>query len=221
MPVLHLSYPYGAGKHYDLVCPLPIRRSVGCARGPAPRLDGDLNDRCWKQARPVSGFGRDDGGACPVEPLNVYFAHDDSLLFIGVRCSEARISALKTAATERDSIAPDDDHLDFLFQPNPDSATTYELIINPDGTVWDCKYRTENGRSLRDRGWNGNWRVARGRGSNFWTLEIEIPLADFPSRSRTWGFNVARYQSRFGRTGVLQTPFAVEPNQFGRLEFSN
>jgi hypothetical protein len=221
LPVLDLPYLYRPDKYHHILRPLPVTRTAIGPRAPAPRLDGNLNDRCWKRAVPLTGFGGNDGGASPVEPFKVWFAHDDSTLFFAARCTESRMARLRAFAVRRDSGVAEDDNLDFLFQPNPDSAVYYELQVNPDGIIADRKCWLHRSSFIVDPAWNGNWQIAHVRGKNFWTIEGAIPLADFSAFApppRSWGLNVARYQARLDRTAVFQAPFGNDPSRFGKLE---
>jgi UDP-2,3-diacylglucosamine pyrophosphatase LpxH len=228
LPSLNLTCPYGNGKQHTVSRLLPIRCSAVCHGIVAPRLDGLLNDRSWRNTKPIREFGSKDGGLCPTEPFEVYLAHDDSMLYLAVRCTETQMLSLKTDETARDGKVADDDNLNFLLCPNPDSAVYYQLIINPAGTIWDRKCRMENGKSVKDNTWDGNWRVANSLGKDYWILELSIPLSDFgllpaagqPSaggRPAEWSFNVARFQARNKAVGIYQVPFVSDPGQFARL----
>jgi hypothetical protein len=227
LPELSMACPYDSGKTHPVNRLLPIRRSAACPFVSPPRLDAVLNDRVWRRVKPLREFGASDGGMCPTEPFQVFLAHDDTMLYLAAYCTETRMLSLKTDATSRDGDVADDDNLDFLLCPNPDSTVGYQLIINPAGTIWDGKCRMENGISVEDGQWNGNWRVANSLGKDYWTLELSIPLSDFglptaegqPSAAM-WSFNVARFQARNKTVGSYQVPFVFDPGQFAGLAFA-
>jgi len=231
LPELNMTCPYDSGKLHTVTRLPLIHRSAVCPDVVPPRLDGLLNDPAWRQMKPLREFGSKDGKLSPTEPFEVYLAHDDTMLYLAARCIEAQMLSLKTDATARDGNVANDDNVNFLLCPNPDSAVYYQVIINPAATIWDRKCRMENGRSFKDNKWNGNWRVANSLGKDYWILELSIPLSDFgwpraagqPSAggwSAEWSFNVARFQSRTKAVGIFQVPFVHDPGQFARLTFT-
>jgi 3',5'-cyclic AMP phosphodiesterase CpdA len=217
LPRLSLYYPYRDGKQHKIDRLLPIRRRADCLKTASPRLDGNLNDRSWKRLRPLSDFGGNDGGASPIEPAAIYLAHDDTMLYLAARCTETQIGAVKAEAGERDGRVANDDNLNFLLQPNLDSAVYYQLIVNPAGVIWDRKCWFDSGKSVKDNKWDGRWQVATGQGKDFWTLEIAVPLSEFAGYGQSWGFNICRYQARRDKVACYQAPFVHDPKQFARL----
>jgi hypothetical protein len=235
---LNLPYPYGKARSGDTIpnqktdsghVPvhavdrlLPIQRVASCPRvTSAPALDGRLNDKCWKKVRPLKWYGSSEGKAQPTEPFDVYLAHNDTMLFIAARCTESKMDELVCQETQRDGRVANDDNVNFLFQPDTGGTTYYQLIVNPLGAIWDRKCDKEGGRSVRDNKWNGNWQIASGKGSDFWTLEIAVPLRgwgpDSGPRSKVWGFNLVRFQARTKAVAVFQVPFAHDTKQFAVL----
>jgi hypothetical protein len=222
LPRLNLTYPYARGKQHLVNRFLPIRRVADCPRIPAPKLDGILNDKAWKKVKPVRWFGSKDGGPSPAEPFTVLLGHDDSLLYVAARCTETRMGQLKADETARDGRVADDDNINILLCPNPDSGVYYQLIINPAGTIWDRKCWTQDGRSVRDNGWNANWQVANSLDKDSWVLELAVPLNDLGFRVSnsglaSMGFNLARYQSRLKAVGIYQVPFVHDVREFADL----
>src|SRR4051812_18460369 len=55
--------------------------------GPAPHIDGKLDDPIWRTARPIADFIQKDPneGAAPSERTEVAFAYDDDAFYIGAR----------------------------------------------------------------------------------------------------------------------------------------
>jgi hypothetical protein len=225
LPAMRLAYPYDTGKQYQIERMLPIQRSTLCPKIMPPRLDGNLNDPCWKRLKPIRSFGTSDGKLAPTEPFEVYLGHDDTMLYLAARCTESQIAAMKTDATGRDGRVANDDNLNFLLCPNPDSGVYYQLIVNPFGTIWDRKCWTENGKNVRDNKWDAPWQIATGRGSDYWTIEIAVPLNDLGSpltprpSPLTWGLNIARFQSRSNAVGVFQVPFVHDVKKMADLQF--
>jgi predicted phosphodiesterase len=221
LPEFNLVYPYAPAKQYRINRLLPIRREAVCPRIPAPKLDGNLNDKCWKRVKPLKTFGSSEGKAMPTEPLEVYFAYDDTMFYLAARCTESQMAGLRVEATERDGRVANDDNLNFLLNPNPDLPVYYQLIINPQGVIWDRRCWIEEGKSVRDSKWNGDWRIATATGKNFWSVEIALPLSNVGLYRQNWDFNIARFQSRKKAVAVFQAPFLHETDRFARLKLTN
>jgi hypothetical protein len=196
--------------------PGPVAAFVaGIARSIAP-----VSRRIFRspsRVLPLVGFGDKQGRAEPTESLQVWLSHDDSFLYVAARCQESQMAAVRALAAERDGRVAEDDNLNLLFHPNPDSAVYYQLVVNPAGTVWDRRCWLEAGRRRTDDAWNADWRIATGLGRDCWTLELAIPLRSFPGSASDWGFNVCRFQARTGRVGIYQVPFVHDPDRFARL----
>lgn len=219
LPVLHLSYPYGQRKEYQLRYRLPVQRQADCFPVAPPEIDGRLNDKAWHQTRPLRFFAAAGSRSLPTEPFEVYLGYDDSMVYLAARCRESEMASLRADETIRDGQVANDDNLNLLLCPDPDSTRYYQLVINPLGTVWDRRCGTESGKSVRDAQWNIPYQLATARGNDFWTLELALPRRALAPEKPTWGFNIARYQARNQTVSVFQTPFAHDPAQMARLRF--
>ena len=72
--------------------------------GPAPRIDGALDDPAWAQARTISDFVQKIPveGAVPSVATEVRLLYDDDALYVGARLQRADPAAIRTSVTRRD-----------------------------------------------------------------------------------------------------------------------
>jgi len=232
LPTFSMPYEYAPGKKTSIFRSLPIRREAALIRAAkTPVLDGRLSDICWQAAPTLRAFGGRTGGFSPVEPTAVWIARDDSLLYVAARCTDSRTDELKAEVTARDGEVQGDDHLSIVLDFDPSSPAPlegkgkgegksyHEVFVNPAGTVADRKCWFESGEIRKDYAWNGNWRVATGKGPDYWTVEMSCPLSDFGTVGSRWGVNASRFQSRTKEVAVWQIPFEQDPSGFGLLKF--
>ncbi len=239
LPAVALPYCYAPGRSVDIRKPLPTKRHAAARKTPVPpAIDGCLDDPCWQDANPLTDFGSRDGAANPIERTEVSITHDDSLLYVAVRCRESQPGQIAANITQPDDKVYNDDHVNIVIDPNraatleyaermaawsqsgrnrPVSGPYYQVFINSTGTVADRKCHMEGDESRRDYSWNGDWQVATGRDGNCWIVELSCPLSRFDTIGDVWGINVVRFQSRFKTIGVWQVPFKHDPRTFGIL----
>ena len=72
--------------------------------GPAPRIDGVLDDAAWSQAPAISDFVQKIPieGAEPSVTTEVKLLYDDDALYVGARLKRSDPGAIRTSITRRD-----------------------------------------------------------------------------------------------------------------------
>ena len=106
----------------------------------APKIDGKLNDECWKNAGRIEKLVSADGLDLADEPTKAYLLWDDENLYIGVKCYDSRMGMLTITSTERDKTRWDEDMVQIFIDPAPDpKGEYYHISMNPIGTVYDQK----------------------------------------------------------------------------------
>ena len=164
----------------------------------APKLDGRLDDSCWRDAAMVTDLlsymvtGRpaeDDtltGPKPAVAKTDVYLAYDDKALYLGLRCHREFIDNLRA------SIMPGkgkshmrlwhDDHVECYLDPGRTLKKKMQLMINPAGAV-------------RNLG-GGTWKHAAAVGKKSWSAEMVFPFKQVgrtPRPGEKWGANFVRF----------------------------
>ncbi len=159
----------GAGEGYT-------RRYVCSLTDISPQVDGYPNDRAWWCGDSIE-FGK----------TRFLFRHDGERLYglIVIRCDP---NQLKVKTVNRDERFKGDSYIKLIFT---EGRRRYTLMINPIEAIYDVVTYGSDGKSRTDESWNPILEVASGIGTDFWLIELAIPLR---SISRTpikeLGFNL-------------------------------
>ena len=190
----------------------------------APRIDGKLNDYCWKKAIPLACFYRPDYRTEYAKmQTKAYICYDKNNIYIAFRNIEPEISKLKTDASRHDDAVWNDDCNEvFLLAPN---SNIRQFIVNAANVKGDCElYIRAPGDPYRAKvEWNGKWQSATRKGKNEWVSEIAIPFSNFNyTPNGVWRINLSR--QRHGAASECSHWNRVEgklnnANKFGFLEF--
>lgn len=184
-----------------------------------PAIDGSLDDPCWQAAAVLGSFVELDASRLSAPATEARVCWDAANLYVGVRCDEPNIKALKVQMKARDDAVWRDDCIELFIDTNHDRTSYYHFAVNALGTVWD-----EQRPGSAD--WNANVQAAGGRGEDAWTIEVAIPLADLGGAAPgdRWGFNVGRERQASGSNELsawspTYGKFLV-PERFGELLLS-
>ena len=171
----------------------------------APRVDGVLDDRCWREAarRPTataSGFAY---RGLPFlrwaeEQTTVYVAYDEEYLYIGARCEVTSPDRVVGRVLIRDANLWYDDMFEVFLDTFHDRKSAYYFAVNPLNTQMDG-YFSEEGE-VENRNWDGVWYSATDIGHDAWTVEMKIPFRTlrFGMFNDEWGVNFVRFHKRSG-----------------------
>ena len=168
-----------------------------------PKIDGVLDDPCWRKAVPTSDFVQmdPDEGKLATEQTIVRVLYDDDNLYFGIECLDSRPDNIVSRLVPRDSNFWPGDLVEIVLDTFHDHQNCYGFQVNPKGVQRD--YRSEadgiRGWGGIDLAWDGLWYSAGRITRNGWTVEIAIPFKTlrFPRKGgeQVWGINVHRYQS--------------------------
>ena len=143
-------------------------------------LDGKADEATWRQAPWAEGFTRLGPGAEPAaEPTRFKMLRDDGGIWMFWDCRDA---AVKSEPRQHDDAVWHDDCVEVFFSTAPDVSPDhnireyYQIIVNPDGAVYDTFSR--GGSS--DGKWDSLAKAAGRRVNGGWQLELYIPFAAFP-----------------------------------------
>lgn len=195
----------------------------------APKIDGALDDACWKEAvpheiyyeyvkpRPMHKF---EGTKC----LIVY---DENGLYVGVLNSESNVKGiLQKARKNQDRKAMEsEDVAELYFDTAGDGVGFYKFVVNSLGfysTIW----RMDPNNPQPD--WKADGIVSAAKiFDDRWELELFVPwraLHDraMPVNGETWRFNHSRFRFAekpwdLGSSAVMASFFSA--NRFGYLQF--
>ncbi|GAI14376.1 unnamed protein product, partial [marine sediment metagenome] len=213
-------FPYAQGKNYELKKDLRIAREAYCYRAKTPPLiDGKISEPVWKN--PVSLLFSPDANPMSIDSVNFYFLYDDKNIYIAAYCKEPKIDSIIAGVTDHDGAVYSEDCMGYFFQPDLKKGLVYQIYFNPLGSVFDQKISMSPEAGFdADRTWNGTYEVKTIKGSDFWSIEVRIPLNQFEfaiKSGQKWGLNFRRKQKRFNSSADWQVPITYDPETYGYL----
>lgn len=155
-----------------------------------PRIDGRIDDACWREREPASGFFQHDpvNGVKASEETFVWAAYDQDHVYFAFLMKDARPDRIWAELTPRNEYEHNDS-ITLTLDTYNDRRTSVSFSLNPKGvqknsveTIW------ASGAALREDGWSA---------------EMAIPFKSlrFSARERqVWGMNVERYIPRLNET---------------------
>jgi len=178
----------------------------------APKIDGDINDKVWRQAKWTADFVDIEGDLKPNPTLqtNVKMLWDDSCLYIAARIYDPQVWA---NLTRHDDIVFRDNDFEVFLNPNNSTHQYFELEFNALNTVFDLflnKPYRNGGNAMF--GWNaeGLRSAVKVLGTinnpsntdTGWTIEMAIPFraislgndVEVPKEGTLWRINFSRVE---------------------------
>jgi hypothetical protein len=159
----------------------------------APKIDGVLDDECWKDATRLTTFrvGNQPGqGLLPEQQTEVLVTSDKQALYFGFICYESDVTKIAAHQTQYDGSFDLDDCIDIGLDTFCDKTRSYVFVVNPLGTRNDSRWG--------DSRWNAKWQAAAKIGKDCWTVEMAIPFSilTMPKNAKKFGFNCGRFVQR-------------------------
>ena len=188
------------------------------------KLDGVMDEPCWKKAPLATGFTfYDKQTEQPAVRTLFRVAYDAKYLYFGVICEEPLAGRIVPTRHPRDSIAILPHSVEVFVDPFHDHENYFQLASDPSGSLWDAKQT--------DSKWISNTRVVVKieKKRRRWVQEWAIPLKDMgisnPVSGHVMGFNVCRNRHLGGRewTNWSRTHISKgfhDPPHFGHLVLS-
>ena len=202
---------------------LAPKRSLAAVRfsGPAPKLDGLLDEAVWATAPVASQFYEQEPTPGPVEkhPTEVRVLYDDAALYVGAVMHDVAQDSILRELSPRDDIG-NSDWFGIFIDTYHDRLNGYEFIVTPSGGQFDARQSPAGGE---DNNWNAVWDSRAALRGTDWVVEMRIPYSALrfsKAPEQLWGVNFGRQ-----RRSTRQTFFwnEVKPavdgfvNQWGDL----
>ena len=215
-------------KLVDAMPTLSERRSLRPKRvTKPPRLDGRLNDPCWRDA-PVTGglrlkAGSRHGAAFPKKTL-LQAAYDDAYLYLAFQAFDPDMPSLLAKYTERDDKYWLDDDIEIMIDPNYDRLSFYQFLFNAAEGKGDYVCWFQGFRTTAEASYNPDWRLKTRKYPDRWVAELALPFRIFGldgvRPGDRWGFNFCRIENPSGMLGNW-TPATNhrDPRLFGDMIF--
>lgn len=155
-----------------------------------PRIDGLLDDDCWQNIQPVSGFIQYNpvNGAPASEETYVWAAYDDKYIYFAFLMKDSHPDRIWAELTPRNEFE-NNDSIQVILDTYNDKRTSISFTLNPKGvqknsveTIW------KSGAKIREDGWSA---------------EMAIPFKSLrfsTDSEQVWGINFSRYIHRLNET---------------------
>jgi hypothetical protein len=163
-----------------------------------PKLDGLLDDECWKNIVPAKDFFQLEpyNGKPASWPSEIKIAYDDKAIYVGAMLYDNYPDSILKQYTPRDEINISD-FFGIYIDPFNTGLTAYGFFVTPVNVQIDMKAE-ENGHE--DENWNAVWKSETRIIENGWCVEYRIPYSAlrFPKTPvQTWGLNFFRKIERY------------------------
>src|SRR5262249_25807606 len=106
---------------------------------PPPVIDGNLDDQCWKEVKPVTlGFTSGSWWESPSQKTEAQVQADDTAIYFAVRCFEAEPDRIVPGGKPRDGMIVGADTIEFFMDPGNHRQLDkcYHVIVSATGTVY-------------------------------------------------------------------------------------
>jgi len=175
----------------------------------SPKIDGKLDDECWKKAGVTQGFiqVRPTYGEKPKEDTKVYIVYDEKKLYVGVECFKDDPNKVFASQTKRDSGFFHDDYVEVFLDTYHDHRNCYGFAVNCIGTQSDRRVANEGsigggGGPMDDpsKAWDCAWEAKTSKNSNSWIAEMAICFSELRFNKNcdgVWGINFWRGNMQF------------------------
>ena len=157
-----------------------------------PKIDGRLDDACWRTATRASGFFR-LGGASPIDPANqteAWICADSTHLYVAFHCLDAHPELMHASQTQRDGSIGEDDYVGV----DVDSQNAHHGLSTSTSRRAGHRVRTWKAARPTISTWAGDWKAATARTKDGWTAEMSIPFAlmRYSKGASAFGLNLFR-----------------------------
>jgi Concanavalin A-like lectin/glucanases superfamily/Glycoside hydrolase 123, N-terminal domain/Carbohydrate family 9 binding domain-like len=182
------------------------------------KLDGKLNDKQWAKATVIPIRVKHDTFASN-NISKAYLLWDRQNLYLGFRSKFLNGKPPVAKQTSRDGKLWEDDSFELFIWPGRETKEFYQFIVNAKGAVYDA--------AGKDKRWNAKLTSKGYIGKDYWSVEMALPLSDFPGKianGSTWKANLCRNWFRAKPHRPIFTSWASFTNGYqsgyGLLNFS-
>ncbi len=157
-------------------------------------LDGLLFESDWMTADSIVAFTMVEPGldVPPTYQTTVKVLADQKYLYIGLVCYDSEPGKIVSFSKARDADLGNEDNIKIVLDPYFDGRNGFIFSVNPFGARYDAIISANGERE--NMNWDGVWDARTCIGSNFWSVEIMIPVSSLTYKrgSVIWGFNAER-----------------------------
>jgi hypothetical protein len=191
--------------------------------GGDPKLDGILDEPCWKDAAAQSfKMAYDAKEPNADRATTVQAVWTERGVTFGFRLREPDLANIRANFKLHDQDIYNDDCIEIFLDVAGQRAKYYQIVANSLGAIYDG---TAAGKE-----WNAaGAKAVAAKDQDFWTLEVFVPFADFPERPEVkigsvWygNFCRSRYTAKgqeIQRWSTLKRASNLDFSAFGKLRF--
>jgi len=139
----------------------------------APKIDGKLDDPCWKTALHVNGFYRFRSADPVKEQTEAWICADKNRLYFAFHCLDSHPELIRANETQREGNIDHDDYVGLAIDSQGTRRNVSQFSVTARGT----QLTQLEGGTAENLSWAGDWTAATQRVSDGWTAEISIPFA--------------------------------------------
>ena len=167
--------------------------TVPFVRSP-PKIDGIIDDQCWRTAAHISGFYRSNSPTPVVQQTEAWICADRTHLYVAFHCIDTEPGRIAANETQRNGNIFNDDNVSVKIDSQNLHRSDSEFALNPRGTQWQ---NIEGGTTDNIR-WAGDWIGASHVTSDGWSAEFAIPFAilHYPKGAKAFGVFLSRKLAR-------------------------
>lgn len=161
-----------------------------------PRIDGSLDEECWKSATVISDFvvSQPNFGQPSSEKTEVRILYDDNAIYVGAYLFDKDGAQICRQLCERDGSAQADNFA-VGFDTYNDNINGYRFQVSASGVQSDMRLS----QGIGDLSWDAVWTSKTAIKSDGWVAEIKIPYSAIrfaKGDNQTWGLQFARLIQR-------------------------
>ncbi len=161
-----------------------------------PKIDGILDDECWKLGTWSAGFTQQipHGGSKPSQETELNIVYDYEYLYLAIKCHDTEPEKMRAVFAPRDEFMGD--CAGVAFDSYYDKRTAFEFNVTAAGQKIDIKHV---GDFMFDHNWNAIWEGKTTIGDSGWYAEMKVPFSQLRyslSDSMIWGLHCWRWIDR-------------------------
>ena len=195
-----------------------------------PRIDGEVNDECWKTAAAIDAF-RVVADGTVARQHKAWVTRDNEWLYVAFDVAQSTLERDPARCFAHDDLVQREDNVQVSFDPGTDGELYYQFLLNKANTRADFRMTKAKGREREN--WNIPWRSATREQDKGWQAEIALPFALIATHGDlknarlnliidTFLLQRDRQMARMGvkRVEMSWAPLAEqfdEPARFGRI----
>ncbi len=161
-----------------------------------PRIDGKLNDACWKNGIWSGAFTQQvpNQGKSPSQDTRIKILYDNNNLYVGFKCFDIGPGKIRPILSRRDEMSGD--IAGIALDSYNDKQTAYEFNVAASGQKVDLVHL---GAYNWDLNWDAVWDGKANVSDSIWTSEMQIPFSQIrfaPGKEQVWGMHIWRWIDR-------------------------